>query len=41
LSSGAFEPLTEGSTMADARPIAHTIRHAGICKVLRYTFTME
>jgi hypothetical protein len=36
-SSGAYEPLTEGST----KPIAHTVRYAGICKVLRYTFTVE
>jgi hypothetical protein len=35
--SGAYEPMAEGST----KPIAHTIRHAGICKVLRYGFTME
>jgi len=36
-SSSAFEPLTLEST----KPIAHSLRHAGICKVLRYTFTME
>ena len=37
LSSGAYEPLAPEST----KPIAHLVRHAGIVKVLRYTFTME
>jgi hypothetical protein len=36
-SSGAYEALTPEST----KPIAHIVRHAGIVKVLRYTFTME
>ena len=36
-SSGAYELATEGGT----EPIAHTVRHAGLCKVLRYGFTME
>jgi hypothetical protein len=36
-SSGAYEPLAPEST----KPIAHTVRHAGICRVLRFTFTME
>jgi hypothetical protein len=34
-SSGAFEPLTEGSTTA----VAQVRHHAGIARVLRYTFT--
>ena len=36
-SSGAYEMLTEGST----KPIAQVRTHAGIAKVMRYTFTME
>jgi hypothetical protein len=36
-SSGAYELMTEGST----KPIAQILRHAGIVRVLRYTFTME
>jgi hypothetical protein len=35
-SSGALEPMTEGST----KPVASTITHAGITRVLRYSFTM-
>jgi hypothetical protein len=33
-SRGELEPLTEGSTMA----VAEVRRHAGICKVERYSF---
>jgi hypothetical protein len=36
-SSGALEPLAPEST----KPIAHTVRHAGICKVLRYSFSLS
>jgi len=36
-SSGAYELATAEST----KPVAHIVRHAGIVKVLRYTFTME
>jgi hypothetical protein len=36
-SRGIFEALTEGST----KPVAEVRRHVGICKVLRYGFTME
>jgi hypothetical protein len=35
-SSGAYEPLTEGST----KPIAQILRHAGIVKLTRYSFTL-
>ena len=33
---GEFEPLTEGST----RPIASTVAHAGIVRILKYSFSM-
>jgi hypothetical protein len=36
-SSGAFEPMTEGST----RQVADVRRHAGIVRVLRYAFRMD
>jgi hypothetical protein len=36
-SSDAYELATPGST----KPIAQVLRHAGICRVMRYTFTME
>jgi hypothetical protein len=32
---GEFEPLVEGST----KPVAKTLRHAGIVKVKRYGFS--
>ena len=35
-SSGAYEMLTEGSTM----PVAQIRTHAGIARVLHYTFTL-
>jgi hypothetical protein len=33
---GELEPLTEGST----RPIASTVTHAGIVRILKYSFSM-
>jgi hypothetical protein len=33
---GALEALTEGST----RPIASTVAHAGIVRILKYSFSM-
>jgi hypothetical protein len=35
--AGEFEPLVEGST----KPIASTVTHAGIVKVVQYAFSMS
>jgi hypothetical protein len=35
-SSGAYELATPGST----KPVAQTLRHAGIVRVMRYSFTL-
>jgi hypothetical protein len=35
-SRGELEPLTAGST----KPVAETVTHAGIARVLRYSFAM-
>jgi hypothetical protein len=34
---GELEALTPGST----RPVTSTVTHAGICKVMRYAFSMS